>query len=67
VNMSQGVGDKLRIVALSHAQQQPALHRAASYHSGGDVSVDHVPVIMPPHSLSWNASRAAGGGEIHEC
>jgi hypothetical protein len=59
VTVGQGIGDKLRIVALSHTQQQ----RASSYHSGGRAaSAEHAPLTLPPQSLSWSAS-----GDIHEC
>jgi hypothetical protein len=59
VTVGQGIGDKLRIVALSHTQQQ----RASSYHSGGrTASAEHAPLTLPPQSLSWSAS-----GDIHEC
>jgi hypothetical protein len=57
----QGIGDKLRIVALSHSHQQQQQQRSASYHSG---STAHV--MVPPQSLSWSAS-GMGGGAIHEC
>jgi hypothetical protein len=58
----QGIGDKLRIVALSHTQQQQQ-QRAASYHSNGNgISAEHVPVMMPPQSMSWG-----GAGDVHEC
>ena len=57
----QGIGDKLRIVALAHWQQ----HRSASYHGGGGVAADRAHVMAAPHSLSWSAG--GGGGAIHEC
>jgi hypothetical protein len=55
----QGIGDKLRIVALHHSRQQQ--QRSASYHSG-----EGAHVAAPPQSMSWSAS-SMGGGAIHEC